>query len=240
MFDRSADLYDAFYDALGKDYRTEADDVLRIVRDRVTRPASLLDVACGTGRHLAYFARRLRCAGVDINPELLATARRRCPAVWLAEADMVDFDLGETYDAVTCLFSAIGYVRTVPRLRRAVAAMARHVASGGVLIVEPWFQPEQWDTGHLAVLVSDEPDRKAARTSRSSRRGDLAILDFDYLVADRRGVRHFTERHELRLFRWRDYRDAFERAGLTTEIDRWGLTGRGLIIGRAAEVTVRA
>ena len=59
---------------------------------------------------------------------------------------MTDFDLATTYDAVTCLFSAIGYVRTVDRMNRAVACMARHVKPGGVLIVEPWITPDEVET----------------------------------------------------------------------------------------------
>jgi hypothetical protein len=144
---------------------------------------------------------------------------------------MVSFDLGDHFDVVTCLFSAIGYVRTVPHLRRAIASMAAHLTDRGVLVVEPWFQPEDWHRGHLGVLVVDEPDRKAARLSRSARRGDMAIMDFDYAVVDRSGARHLTERHELRLFRWDEYRDAFARAGLEMEIDDYGLFGRGLLIG---------
>ncbi len=62
---------------------------------------------------------------------------------------MTEFDLATTYDAVTCLFSAIGYVRTVDRMNRAVACMARHVKPGGVLIVEPWITPEDWKPGNI-------------------------------------------------------------------------------------------
>jgi SAM-dependent methyltransferase len=53
-------------------------------------------------------------------------------------ADPADFNLGLTFDAVVCLFSAIGYVVTVKRLHSALAAMARHLRPGGVLLVEPW------------------------------------------------------------------------------------------------------
>ena len=84
----------------------------------VRADATLLDVACGTGRHLEYFVREASCVGLDIEPGLLAVAGRRCPGVELVPGDMTDFELGRTFDAVTCLFSSIGYVRTVEGLRR--------------------------------------------------------------------------------------------------------------------------
>jgi SAM-dependent methyltransferase len=233
LFSKSADMYDSFYGALGKDYDEEAATVLRLARRTVRRPQSLLDVACGTGRHLEVFARTVgRCAGIDLDPAMLDIARARVPQARLEVADMVGFDLGERFDVVTCLFSSVGYVGTIPRLRRAIASMAAHLTDRGVLVVEPWFQPEDWHRGHVGALFVDEPDRKAARTSRSSQRGAIAVIDFDYLVTDASGSRYFAERHELRLFRWADYVDAFARAGLDVEIDDYGLFGRGLLIGR--------
>lgn len=58
MFGRSQELYDAVYDAVGKDYQAEARAVLeRVAELRGSEPASVLDVACGTGRHLEHFVR---------------------------------------------------------------------------------------------------------------------------------------------------------------------------------------
>lgn len=234
VFAQTADLYDAFYDALEKDYAWEARTVLRLARARRRRPRTLVDVACGTGRHLEHFARTLSCVGVDVSPAMLRVAADRCPGVPLVQADMRRLDLGDRFDIVTCLFSSVAYMRTVPDLRRAVRAMARHLAPGGVLLVEPWFEPEEWEDGHLAVLVVDDEHRKAARISRSGRRRDLSVLDFDYLVADAAGTRHTTERHELRLFRRAQYLAAFETAGLIdVALDDYGLFGRGLVIGTA-------
>ena len=234
MFDRSAELYDAFYDALGKDYEGEA----RSLHERigVLRPqaATLLDVACGTGRHLEYLSRTLMCVGLDINPGLLAVARRRCPNVTFVEADMTEFDLGLRFDAVTCLFSSIGYVVTERRLTDAVLHMARHLNPGGVLVVEPWFRPEQWTEGRVQVLQAERDGHASVRMMVSRREGDVAVLDTHYLHNGPSHVEHRAERHELGLFSWEQYLAAFEAARLSTEVDPIGPTGRGLIVGVAS------
>ena len=72
---------------------------------------------------------------------------------------MINFDLGRTYDVVTCLFSAIGIVGTYERLERAIWCMARHVRMGGALIIEPWFSPERWHPSCGAVR-SDRRDKR--------------------------------------------------------------------------------
>jgi ubiquinone/menaquinone biosynthesis C-methylase UbiE len=230
---RSARLYDAVHEAEGKDYAREAGAVLALVRSRVPDAASLLDVACGTGRHLEHFAAHLRCTGLDVDEGMLAVARDRCPEVPLVQGDMVDFELGARFDAVTCLFSAIGYTLTSDRLDRAVSAMARHLRPGGVLIVEPWFQPEQWEEGYLSMSSVSGPDLKVARMSLSERREQVAVMDFHYLVGTADGVESFVEHHELALFTWAQYRAAFARAGLEPEVDHAGLIGRGLVVGEA-------
>ena len=228
MFSRSADLYDALYDTF-KDYRAEAERVRALIGPDAR---TVLDVACGTGRHLELLREHYDVVGLDIDPELLAIARSRVPGVELVEADMTNFDLGRRFDAVTCLFSSIGYARDEEHLRAAVAAMGRHVEPGGLLIVEPWLAPEAWRDGHVAMLVLDEPERKIVRMNRADRDGDISVIDFHYLVGTPEHVEHFTERHQLGLFTDEQYRAAFAAAGLDVEHDPEGLMGRGLYLGR--------
>ena len=53
---------------------------------------------------------------------------------------MTDFDLGRGYDVVTCLFSAIGYVKTLEQVARTLACFRSHLADGGVIEIDPLFQ----------------------------------------------------------------------------------------------------
>lgn len=231
MFEHSAHLYDAIYDATGKDYAAEAAIVVAHVEARAPHAESLLDVACGTGRHLEHLRHRFRCAGVDLDDGLLAVARERCPDVPFRVADMVDFDLGERFDVVTCLFSAIGYARTDERLDAAIASMARHLAPGGVLLVEPWLDPAEWRPGTIGAVFVDQPELKVARINTPVDPDDGSAIEFHYLVGTPAGTEHFTERHDLGRFTRDDYRRAFESAGLTFDVNEKGLTGRGLLIG---------
>ena len=232
MFDKTAELYDLFYD--WKDYAGEAAKVRDIVAARNPGARTLLDVACGTGRHLEHLRDAYAVEGLDVDEGLLAVAAERLPGVALHHADMRDFDLGRTFDVVTCLFSSIGYVQTAENLKRAVAAMARHLEPSGVLLVEPWFAPEQFDPHHIGrVVVAERPDLQVVRMNGSRVDGTLSILDFHYLVARPGTVEHLVETHALGLFTPDQYRAAFERAGLAVEHDADGLMGRGLWIATA-------
>jgi SAM-dependent methyltransferase len=200
------------------------------VRARNPAARTLLDVGCGTGRYLPFLAGDFDLAGIDLNPDLLAVARQSVPEGTFEVADMTTFDLGRRFDVITCLFSSIGYVVTLDRLRAAVARMAAHLEPGGVVIVEPWFGPDTFWDGHLTSNYLDEPDLKVAWMYRQERRGRRSILPIHYLVATSEGVEHFTERHVLGLFTHEEYVAAMSSAGLDVTHDPDAF-GRGLYVG---------
>lgn len=233
MYARSVAIYDAIYNSMGKDYKIESEMIHDyVLRHKRTPGSTLLDVACGTGLHLSHLNRLYAVQGLDASPEMLELARQRCPKVSFHQGDMTDFDLGEKFDVVTCLFSAIGYAQTVERLNGAVRTMAGHLKPGGVLLVEPWIEPDVYVTRRPWMHVVDEPDMKAVRMNVSHERDGLAVLDFHYLVATPDGVEYFTEKHEIGLFTHQEYFNAFLKAGLETIHDREGLLmRRGMYVG---------
>ncbi len=218
MFDRSAHLYDLIYGF--KDYGQEAGDLVALLRDRSADATSLLDVACGTGEHLRLLRPSFdHVEGVDVEPDMLAVARAKLPDVVFTEGDMRTFDLGRTFDAVTCLFSSVGYMAEVGELRAAVARMAAHLAPGGVLVIDGWVRPDAWlPAGNVMAQAETDDDTAVARVVRSRRDGDRTHLEMRYLVATRDGFDTIEETHVLTLFGDRDYRSAFEAAGLDPEV----------------------
>jgi SAM-dependent methyltransferase len=215
-----------------KDYAGEAEQIHEIVQRLAPGAASLLDVACGTGRHLEHLRRWYEVEGLDLDPAMLEHARSRVPEVTLHEGDMRDFALGREFDAVTCLFSAIALVRTLDGLRQAVATMASHLRPGGVLIVEPWDSPEEHPAeGKPWVEVVEDAARIAVVMETSTLAGSVWNEDSHYLLWTPEGIEHVHERSETGAFTREDHLTAFRAAGLEVDHDTVGLIGRGLYIG---------
>ena len=232
MFSRSARIYDAIYASI-RDYPREAAQLDALIQARRPGAKSLLDVACGTGVHLDHLAGRYEVEGLDLDPEMLAVARERLPDATFHQGDMASFDLGKRFDAVVCMFSSIGYVKTEEWLRDAIASMARHLEPGGVLVVEPWLTPDAWSDRHVGAVFVDEPELKIARVNVAEREGTISSFEFQYLVGTPDGVQHFSERHELGLFTVEQQLEAFRAAGLEAEHDPEGPMGRGLYVAVA-------
>ena len=232
MFSKSAKFYNALYGSMGKDYIAEAQKMHQFIQQYKRSPGdTLLEVACGTGLHASVLHKFYRVEGLDLDPEMLAVAKQDHPDIPFHQADMAEFVLGKGFDAITCLFSSIGYVKSKKRLEGAIQNMANHLLPGGVLAVEPWFTPDQWTVGRVGALFVDQPDLKVCRMSLGETKESLSVLVFHYMVGTPQGVEYFTEKHELGLFTSEEYFNAFHQAGLETIHDPEGVDGRGLFIG---------
>lgn len=227
-----ADVYEDVYRGRGKDYGTEAGRVIDQVRAHNPGARSLLDVACGTGSHLKYFAKAFsHVEGLDLSADMLGIARSNLPGVPLHQGDMREFRLDREFDVITCLFSSISYLTTAGELKQALRGFAGHVPMGGVIALEPWWFPETFTPGHVGGDVVTVPGRKIARMSHSSLAGRASRVEVRYVVASAEtGIRDFTEVHLLTLFDRAEYEAAFTEAGCSVRyIANHG--GPGLFIG---------
>src|SRR3954470_19646065 len=132
MFSKSAKFYDALYQS--KDYAAASARVHALIQQHNPDAKSLLDVGCGTGKHLELLSKFYRCEGLDLNSDMLGIAAKRCPDIPLHHANMIDFELGRRFDSIICLFSSIAYVRTKDKLEQTLATFARHLEPNGVVI----------------------------------------------------------------------------------------------------------
>ena len=226
-----------YYDALNdlKDYHGESDQLEAIARRY--GPAgrtSWLDVACGTGRHLEFLRRRHAIMGVDGSRDMLRIARRRLPGVRLVASDMRTFRLTQRFDVVSCLFSAIGHLRTKEGVRRTFANFARHLNPGGIAIVEPWIERSAFRTRFVHLRTYESSAVTLARVASSSRQGDHSTIHYHFLIGrPGRPVRHWEVNDVGLLLSREDLLGIMRSTGLQSRFLAGGLTsGRGLLVGK--------
>jgi SAM-dependent methyltransferase len=234
MFNASAEYYDLIYAAF-KDYAAEVAQVTTMLRQLNPGCRTVLDVGCGTGEHARLLAAEgFAVDGIDIEPAFVQIASRKHPAGQFVVADMSDFHLPGRYDALLCLFSSIGYLRTLDRVTHALVCFREHLAQGGVAVVEPWLTPGVLDPAKRVTHTGEAQGVRVSRHARVEIEGTLSRLLFDYEIEDHGEVRRLSEIHELGLFTTEEMMQAFEHAGLEVQHDPEGLTGRGLFVARSA------
>lgn len=147
--------------ATGESMHGEADRaevVLGGTRGRV------LDAGCGTGRVGTELARRGHdVVGVDLDPSMLAVARRDAPTVTWVEADLAHLDgldLGDAFDLVVCAGNVVPLLADGTEAA-AVAAMAGALRPGGALLCGFGLDVAHLPLDHVPVTL-DQYDRWCA------------------------------------------------------------------------------
>ena len=235
MFSKTAELYDLIYQQF-KDYPEESQRIATLLERIHPKAQTILDVACGTGEHAYILGTEhgYKVDGLDLDPDFVRIARQKNPGGEFFCADMIDFELERSYDVVLCLFSSIGYVKTLENVRRTLEAFRRHLAPGGTVVVEPWFGPGQWQPGSVFMKTAETSGLKVCRMSHSVVEDLISILEFHYLIGSGEGIDHRKEIHELGLFTTEEMERCFIDAGLdVVEHDPEGLIGRGLFVAAA-------
>jgi SAM-dependent methyltransferase len=230
MYAQSAQVYDLL--VRSRDYAAAAAQLRSMFYRLFPAATTLLDVGCGTGRHLEGLRPHYRVEGLDLSKEMLEIARERLGQTPLHIGNLTDFDLGKKFDIVTCLFGSIGYTHDFTDLLRALKCMTAHLVPGGLLVVEPWLTPDRFNEGRVVYDSCPEGPVKVARMYVARRRGQLSIFDIDYLVGTAEGVSHFREHQELALYTEHEYRSALLTLGLTSLDEPAGCFAYGLYVAR--------
>ncbi len=105
--------------------------------------SSVLDCACGTGRHAILFAKNgLSVTGIDIDPEMIRLARENAAAseveVRFEEAAFSELRRlfpSPRFDAVICVGNSLSQLSGLPAVKTAVRNMAAVCRPGGMLVL---------------------------------------------------------------------------------------------------------
>lgn len=148
-------------------------------------------------------------------------------------ADMRTFSLDERFDIVSCLFSAIGHLKTKEELRRTFLNFARHLNPGGVAIVEPWIELSSFRSGMLHFRAHSSPELTVLRLAYSTRERRRSKIHYHFLIGrPNLGIRHHEVIDVGLMLSRKELIQLMRSAGLRPRFLARGLTpGRGLLVG---------
>jgi len=125
-----------FYDAINGDPVETSLTILRHIEHYRPQADSVLELGCGTGAILAGLGSGLALTGLDLSPEMLEIARRRCPHARLHLDDMTTFSLREQFDVVLCVFDTLNHVSTFDGWKSLFERVSTHLVDGGIFIFD--------------------------------------------------------------------------------------------------------
>ena len=227
-----AKYYDKVYNF--KNYEKEVLSLKQLIKKYCKNSGkTMLDIACGTGEHLKYIEKDFDCYGIDINKPMLDIAKRKLKRTKLVAGNMTNFKIGKRFDIVTCLFSSIGYVKTYSNLEKTLKNIYNHLSDKGIVVLDFWFNKSNYFVGLPSMTTYDSPDLKIARLSMSKIKGNISIMEMQYLIAEKnKDIKHFSERHELGLFEYDRIIKIMNKIGFKTYFIKNGLNKkRNICVG---------
>lgn len=152
--------------------------------------SSLLDLACGRGRHAAFFAEAgLKVTGVDISEASIDEARISVPDAEFVVHDMREPFRPGSFDAVCCLFTSLGYFEDIADDRAVFQAVLYALKPGGRFVLD------FMNTGAvLRDLVTEERVHKEGVEFAIERSCDRGVLVKCITVRDGTDSHRFEER----------------------------------------------
>lgn len=98
---------------------------------------SVLDMACGRGRHAAIFAREgMEVTGIDISSESIDIAKRTVPGARFMVHDIREPIARNAFDSAVCLFTSLGYSDDREDDHKAVRAAAAALKPRGLFVLD--------------------------------------------------------------------------------------------------------
>ena len=153
---RRAEFYAQTYDASVPDWPGEVDFYQEMAAITKSNGASLLEIACGTGRIAIRLAQHgIRVVGLDISPQMLAAARQKSAELenirWVL-GDMRSFDLGEQFGLAIIPGHAFQNLNTPQDQVACLECIRQHLIASGTLVVHLDHQDISW----LGDLVGEK------------------------------------------------------------------------------------
>ena len=128
---------------------------------------SVLEVAIGTGRNLAFYPEGVRITGIEMSPAMLAIARERANDLGVqaklleGDAEHLPFD-NQSFDTVLCALSLC----TIPDHAKAIAEMARVLKPGGTLLLLDHIGSRWWPVWGVQRFIELFTSRKGEYMTR--------------------------------------------------------------------------
>lgn len=176
----------------------------------VPKKASILDLACGKGRHSIYLADKgFDVVGVDLSPESIEHARQ-------FEHEQLHFDTHDMrapltvgpFDYIFNLFTSFGYFPTEEEHIQTLEEMKKGLKSTDSILVIDFFNAYKV----IQQLVLSEEKTLSEITFKINRRVENGYILKDIRFEDKGEQFHFQEK--VRAFTLEDFKGFFEQVGL--------------------------
>ncbi|HUC20253.1 MAG TPA: class I SAM-dependent methyltransferase [Candidatus Polarisedimenticolaceae bacterium] len=132
----SYDVFAKFYDEIIGNKSSRVSFLQKLIEENTPNASNLLEIACGTGTLIQGLSKKYRVAGFDLSSGMVGEAREKLPGVDIRIGNMADFDFGESFDVVLCVYDSINHLLSWGQWCALLANAHKHLNPGGLFIFD--------------------------------------------------------------------------------------------------------
>ncbi len=215
------DMWRVFYDCMfdNESFQQAVEDTLQLLKLLNSPVSSVLDLACGPGRHvLGFAAQGLAVTGVDLSAYLLNRAAQEIAdkelTATLVHADLLDFKPTECFDLITSLFnlfSSFGYYENPDDNQQVLNNAYQWLKPGGHFVIDV-FSKEQAAL-HMEPVHCTEYDNGDLRFERPILIDNMNVYANEWILV--RDQRAYRWQYQHFIYSAQELQDRLEKAGFT-------------------------
>jgi SAM-dependent methyltransferase len=178
------------------------------------KEGTVLDLACGPGRHAIELAKRgYKVTGVDRSPFLISKARERARAAdieveWVQQ-DMRSFERPDAFDFAINMFSAFGYFEDKSEDIQVLNRLYLSLVPGGVLVVDT--VGKEWLAKHFDATSSSREEDGTLLVTRREIVEDWTRIRSEWFLIKGDGVKSFESK--INVYSGQELRSLLENVG---------------------------
>lgn len=205
IFGIYSNYYDLFYK--NKNYQQESGYFLGVLN--LFKPGSthLLELGSGTGNFSTVFTNAgYFVTGIEKSVLMNEQAvKKAIDNFYPVVADMVNFELSQSFDAAFSLFDVMCYLTETSDIISCLKNVHKHLKKDGIFIFDGWYSPAVYSSNPAANIKRAESEHEEIRRiSESTLNYNKKTVTVNYeFIVNNKSKGHFntwTEMHTLRHF----------------------------------------
>ena len=188
-----------------------------VLRSFGSAPGTILDLACGAGRHMAELERRgLRGIGLDLSGTLLQQAHSKDARLLLVQGDMRQLPFADaSFEVVVNFFTSFGYFAEPEEDAQVLTEIRRILQPGGCFALD-FLNAERVRSGLVSEDERRVGDRRVIQKRRLEAGGTVVVKEILILCPGRREP-EATHYERVRLYSPAELDGLLRQAGLQRE-----------------------
>lgn len=194
-----------------RDHKEATDFINKLISHiQLQKDSSVLDVACGSGRHALQFSNNgFNTVGIDLSKNSINAAKEyESDRLHFQVEDMRDFNLKTRFDLITNLFTSFGYFSDLGDNLRALKVINQHLEAHGLFVLD-FMNTERV----IKNLVEEEKKTLSNIDFHLKRKYESGLILKEIKFSDKENKEHvYTEK--VQAIKYNDFLALFDEVNL--------------------------